>query len=122
VSPEQVGFLVGTVLGALLCVGGCVVALVLVLRAVNRKVEAAERTPSAVPPSGQEMIPLFYVLSVLFWPAAFIVGIHLLKQPHSARAGRNCIAIGLGVITVVTVLTSVALVALAVLFGDRLPI
>ncbi len=119
--PEQVGFLIGTVLGALICVVGCVVAMVLILRMVNRKVAAKERE-AVGPPPADGMIPLFYVLSVMFWPAAFVAGAHLLGQPHTARAGRNCIAIGFGVITLVTVLTSVALVVLAVLYGDRLPI
>jgi hypothetical protein len=119
--PERVGFLVGTVLGAGICVVGCLVATVLILRLVNKKVEAKERE-AVGPRTGGEMVPLFYVLSFMFWPAAFVAGVHLLGQPHTARAGRNCIAIGLGVITLVTVLTSAALLVLAVLYGDQLPI
>jgi hypothetical protein len=119
--PEQVGFLVGTFMGAGICVVGCIVATVLILRLVNKKVEAKEREAIG-PATGGDMVPLFYVLSVMFWPAAFVAGAHLLGQPHTARAGRNCIAIGLGVITFVTVLTSVGLVVLALVYGDRLPL
>lgn len=113
--------MVGICLGALICVVGVIVAFVLVLKHVNKKVEAKERERVGPPPP-DSMVPLFYVLSFMFWPAAFIAGAHLLGQPHTARAGRNCIAIGLGVIALITVLTSAALVALAILYGDQLPI
>jgi hypothetical protein len=120
-APERVGFVIGLLMGALICVVGVVVAFVLVIKHVNKKVEAKERERVGPPPS-DSMVPLLYVASFMFWPVAFIAGAHLLGNPHTARAGRNCIAIGFALITLVTVLTSVAIVIAGLLYGDKLPI
>jgi hypothetical protein len=60
---------------------------------------------------------VYYVLSALFWPAAFAFGAHFLRDRATVRVGRACIMIGMGIIAVTTVLTCVGIVVFALVVG-----
>lgn len=101
------------------------VTAALVLLYANRRVQRleAQSSASAGPPSaspGADMHLLFYALSVFFWPAALILGVYLLREPASARAGRICIVIGLAVLTLIVALTCAGMVVLAFVAPDLL--
>lgn len=55
---------------------------------------------------------LLYALSVLFWPAGFLLGAHLMRQARTARQGRVCIGIGLGYISVIVLATCLGMAVL----------
>jgi hypothetical protein len=87
---------------------------------VNRRVkrlEAADPAGAAEPP---DTALLFYALSLFFWPAAFVCGATFLGKAQTARQGRVCVLIGLGTISLITVLTCLAMVVLAWFFPGML--
>jgi hypothetical protein len=97
------------VASAIVCVGWFAAAglvLVFVQRRVKRLI-AEDPAGAAEPP---DSALLFYALSVFFWPAAFICGAYFLSRAKTARQGRTCIVIGLGYISVVTLLTCAGMV------------
>ncbi|MFH1463487.1 MAG: hypothetical protein ABIO70_03795 [Pseudomonadota bacterium] len=92
----------------------------LVLLFVQRRVKRliAEDPAGAAEPPDSAL--LFYALSVFFWPAGFVCGAYFLKGAKTARQGRTCVAIGLGYISVITLLTCAGMVAVAWFFPGML--
>lgn len=119
-ASSTLPFLIGWFLGIAIVLVGWTVALALVVVFVNRKVRKMEADHPAEVGSEVPSALLFYALSVLFWPAGFIAGIYLLQRTATARQGRNCVFIGLADITVITVLTCVAMVVLALVAPQAL--
>lgn len=73
------------------------------------RLEAAEPGARAEAP---DSALLLYALSVLFWPAGFLLGAHLMRQARTARQGRVCVGIGLGYISVIVLLTCLGMAVL----------
>ena len=48
---------------------------------------------------------LDYLLAFMLLPAAFVLGLNNLRKPETALFGRNCLAIGLGNISFILLLT-----------------
>lgn len=127
----------GPVLVASLIVMAAIAAgLLLGIRALNRRVTRADaetaaateepfagpyRAAPAAPGSAgsRELAPLYYILSVLFWPAGFIIGGYLLRDARTARIGRTCMLIAMALVTAVSALTCLSLVSGAVLLQRR---
>lgn len=92
---------------------GWCVAVALVVVFVQRRVRRMEAEHGGPLPAAPDGALLFYALGVFFWPAAFVAGVHFLREARSARQGRNCVIIGLLDISVIVVLTCAAMVVLA---------
>lgn len=105
----EVPFLIGWFLGIAIALAGWTAAAVVGIIALNRRVRRMElehpEELSAPVPSAL----LFYALSLLFWPAAFITGAYLLQRTPTAAQGRVCVLIGIGNISVITLLTCLAM-------------
>jgi hypothetical protein len=110
-----VALLIMAVACCIVCAGWCcaaVLVLVFVQRRV-RRLEAEDGAGAAEPP---DSALLFYALSAFFWPAGFICGAYFLKRARTARQGRTCVAIGLGHITAITLLTCAGMLVLTWFF------
>lgn len=81
-----------------------------VIHVVNGRVDRAQ--PGDAGPG--DLAPLFYIVSLLFWPAALVSGLHFLGRPGGARAGRICLFLFLGHITF-SVLIAIAITLYVVL-------
>lgn len=120
-----------------LVMGAVFTGIVLGVRALNRRVarleaeaavagspvappgtpyRASAADPSARPAPGADLVPVAYVLAILFWPAAFGLGAYLLRDARTARAGRTCMLIGMGILGTVSALTCAGMVAGALAF------
>jgi hypothetical protein len=105
-----------------------VLAFVHGVRAINRHVARLDAESSnALSPSmspyrmsesgadahgrGTDLAPLYYLVSVLFWPAAFVLGANLLREARTARVGRACMVIGMSIIAATAAVISAASVA-----------
>ncbi len=112
-AREPLVMLVIMVIACTVVMLGWAVAAGLVAYFVQRRVRRLESEhPDPIPPPPDSAL-LFYALSVFFWPAAFVSGVHFLGQARTARQGRNCVIIGLLDISVIVVLTCVAMMVLA---------
>lgn len=106
-------------IGAILVIGlmfGCMSAGLRALDDRVRKQTAPEpgsdgpyRTIEHAPPHHAQAL-FYYVLSALFWPLAFALGVHFLRERSTARMGQGCVLVGMGALSVLTVLTCVGLV------------
>lgn len=108
-------------IAAFIVMAGWLVAVVLVLVFLNMRVRRLEREHPGEPGERNELAFLVYALSVFFWPAAFIVGGYFLMKPATARQGRVCVILGLVDISVIVVLTCIAMVLLALFAPEILP-
>ncbi len=129
---RSTGVQLGPLIAAsLIVLVGVAVGLALAARAVNRRVRRAEAAgspdapqdpyrafPSRPPPSAAtDLAPLYYVLSVLFWPVGLGLGIHFLRDAKTARMGRVCVFLGMTVIGTVSLFTCVGVVVGGALFS-----
>lgn len=87
---------------AIVAVGWFACAALVWVYASRRLARLEAGQPPAEPP---DSALLLYALSVLFWPAGFLLGAHLMRQARTARQGRVCIGIGLGYISAIVLLT-----------------
>jgi hypothetical protein len=136
--PSAAAVQLGPLYAAVVIVfGGVLLGIALGVRALNRRVARldAEARAAALqvdphgapyrmhggmrpaPPSGVEHAALYYLVSVFCWPAAFAVGAHLLREARTARVGRACMMIGMGIIGATTALTCAAVIAGALSFS-----
>ena len=111
----------------LIMVTACVIVLVgwLVCAALvglfaQRRVSAFRRDAPERVLAPEPTALLLYGLSVFFWPAGFALGFYFLAKPETALQGRNCVFIGLGYITVITVVTCAGMVLLSAFAPDLL--
>lgn len=103
----------------IVCLGWFAAAglVVLFLNRRVKRLEADDPLGAAEPP---DSALLFYALSVFFWPAAFVCGAYFLARAKTARQGRICVLIGLGTISLVTVLTCLGMVLMSWFFPGML--
>lgn len=52
-----------------------------------------------------------YMLAFMLLPAAFVLGVSNLRKPETALFGRNCLAIGIGNISLILLTTCAAMTA-----------
>jgi hypothetical protein len=133
-TPSSAVEIVPLLVAVVIVMGGVFTAIAFGVRSLNRRVARADqevavsaaaapggdpyRSWGARPPaSGVELAPLYYVLSILCWPVGFIAGAFLLRDARTARVGRVCMMIGMGIIGVVTALTCAGMVAGALMLG-----
>jgi len=100
---------------------GWFVAAGLVVLFLNMRVKRLEREHPDAAGGKNEGALLMYALSILFYPAAFLVGAYFMLKPATVRMGRTCVVLGLVDISAVVVLTCIGMLALAVLAPDMLP-
>jgi len=103
-----------TVIAVIVVIAGWLAAAALTVVFVQRRVA---RLLAGVPPAeraarGSDFALLLYGLSRSFWPAAFLVGAMLLRDPRRVRPGRVCIVLGLVEITGVVLLTCAGMLLL----------
>jgi hypothetical protein len=128
-------FALAPVLAAsLVLFAGVAVGLAFGIRALNRRVQRADAEnaaastvddpfagPYRASPQGApgasaspELAPLYYLLSVFFWPAGFIIGGVLLRDSRTARVGRTCMLIAMGLVTAAFAMSCLGVTAGAV--------
>ncbi|MBW2261212.1 MAG: hypothetical protein JRG91_04495 [Deltaproteobacteria bacterium] len=100
---------------------GWFVAAGLIVVFLNMRVKKLEREHTEEAGQKNEGAFLMYALSVLFYPAAFLVGGYFMIKPATVRMGRTCVVLGLVDISAIVVLTCVGMLVLAVLAPDLLP-
>lgn len=98
-----------------------IAACVLFVLFLNRRVARLERENPGVEPEDSELAFLFYALSLFFWPAALLLGIHFMSKVETVRIGRVCAILGLVDVSVIVLLTCAGLVILAAVAPDLLP-
>lgn len=109
-----------TVVASLIVLLGWLAAAALGGVLVSRRVSALRTQAGGTLPSPDTMALLLYLLSVLFWPAGFVLGLYFLRAPETALQGRNCLYIGIGYITVITALTCLGMAVLGVTMPELL--
>ena len=100
---------------------GWFVAAGLAVVFLNMRVKRLEREHPDDAGTKNEGAFLMYALSVLFYPAAFLVGAYFMMKPATVRMGRTCVVLGLVDISAIVVLTCVGMLVLTVLAPDLLP-
>jgi hypothetical protein len=64
---------------------------------------------------------LDYTLAFMLLPAAFVLGLSNLRRPQTALFGRDCLAIGLGNVSLILLTTCAAMTAAGFLRPELLP-
>ncbi len=100
---------------------GWLVAAGLVVVFLNMRVKRLEREHPGKVARPTEVAFLWYALSLMFYPAAFVAGIAFLLKPETARMGRICAILGLADITAIVLLTCAALLAISIFAPGYLP-
>ncbi len=109
------------VVAVFIVMAGWFVAAGLVVVFLNMRVKRLEREHPDDIGGRNEGAFLMYALSILFYPAAFLVGAYFMLKPATVRMGRTCVVLGLVDISAVVVLTCIGMLVLAILAPDMLP-
>ena len=99
---------------------GWAIGAALTIRFLNRRVRRLEEQ-AAAPARSDSMAPLYYVMSLFFWPASLGFTIHFLRSAERARIGRLCGVLGIVQISALVLLTCAGMFALAWYRPDLLP-
>ncbi len=103
------------IIASLIVLFGWGIAVYFIVRYVNRKVN---KITDQVYEKIGDFRYLFYGVSVLFWPAALVLGIYFLNNGRDARVGRICIFILLGTFTICFLVTIALVIAGVVYFPE----
>jgi hypothetical protein len=85
---------------------------IIIFRTILQKINA--KVTTSIPDEVENKIGI-YAVSLLFWPAALVLGNHFLKKPETAQTGRTCIIIFLWFNTFIVIL-SMATVLVGVIY------
>lgn len=107
-NTDSTAILPAAITASLIVFIGWIILFRYILRIINAKIS------SSIHDEVENKIAI-YLLSLIFWPAALVIGNHFLKKPETARTGRTCIVIFLWFSTFI-VIQSIAILLLIIIY------